>query len=544
MKRRNKIVIAILLILSIGGEHLYAQKMSNKDSLVADFAHLIKILEETHPDPYTGFGGKVFFHKQAFDLTNNLQQQPYTVNEFADKVNAFLANIQDGHTFLQAPKRSDEKTTGAFPVAGRVIPGGLIVGVTSEEYASYLGSRIVSINGLPLENVLEKVATRSACENLYGRYAKLAPLIGNSKFIASLSPNSEKDTLVLSIETPAGIQKDLSISILSIEEIQSQSFKKVAFDYWEEMPSEPYMRYKWMDKQQQIMLLRLKYVIARENFEYQRNNNWSSWYEMMRWFYQKNIKKEMPADTLQALADIPSFSETFGNMLKEMKAKKSPTLIIDLRGNDGGWTGITLPSLYQLYGDRYLEKDMDTHFHRLLSPLYLNKINMSLDKMNEKNDSNYHLGDYLFEKDEQKDTTSIQIRRKQFIDNCMSYTKKELTEQEGKAFYSPQKIYVIINERTFSAAFHYAFYLWKMGATVVGIPCMQAPNTFMEQTPFCLPHTRMEGSISNSMQVFLPSNDPRSKIFWPDIMLTYADYKKYKFNMDAEVMYLIDLINK
>ena len=48
-------------------------------------------------------------------------------------------------------------------------------------------------------------------------------------------------------------------------------------------------------------------------------------------------------------------------------------------------------------------------------------------------------------------------------------------EHETIEIYTPEHIYVITNERTFSAAFHYTFYLWKMGATLVGIPSGQAP---------------------------------------------------------------------
>lgn len=45
----------------------------------------------------------------------------------------------------------------------------------------------------------------------------------------------------------------------------------------------------------------------------------------------------------------------------------------------------------------------------------------------------------------------------------MSSVPEELRKQQGKALYTPEHIYVITNERTFSAAFHYTFYLWKWG---------------------------------------------------------------------------------
>ena len=42
---------------------------------------------------------------------------------------------------------------------------------------------------------------------------------------------------------------------------------------------------------------------------------------------------------------------------------------------------------------------------------------------------------------------------------------------------TPERVYVLTDAGTYSAAFHYAFYLWKMGATIVGVPSSQALNT-------------------------------------------------------------------
>ncbi|MDB9193454.1 peptidase S41, partial [Parabacteroides distasonis] len=68
--------------------------------------------------------------------------------------------------------------------------------------------------------------------------------------------------------------------------------------------------------------------------------------------------------------------------------------------------------------------------------------------------------------------------------------------------------------------------------------------TFMEQTPFQLPYTQLNGSISNSMQIFLPPNDRRAKTFWPDLMPTYDDYKRYQFDIHSEIRYLLDQIEQ
>lgn len=516
----------------------YSQETISRDSLVSDFSYLVNTLEVTHPDPYSGFGGKVFFRKQAFDLTKDLQNKDHSLAEFTDKVSSFLANIQDGHTVLHQTKTAESPKAGTFILSTKAIPGGLIVNLVPEEQKAFLGSRVVGVNGMPIDSLLQIIGTTKGCENKYGQYAQFANAQSNADFFRKVFPGI-KDTITFQIEMPDGTPKDLPIPFIPKDKVQG--YPKAQLPAWDAVPADSYMTYRFMDTEKEIMLFRLISVMARENFETTINNNWPGAYDQMRNFYTWTLQKEMPADTVKALQGIPSYSETFHQMLTEMKNQRSHTLIIDLRGNGGGWTPITLPSLYQLFGDKYLETDMGTHYHRLLSSLYLQKTNQTLEEFNKMNHSDFKIGDYDFY-DTQKDTLSLEIKRADFIKNCMSDMKPELEKQKGKPVYSPEHIYVITNEWTFSAAFHYAFYLWKMGAIIVGVPSMQAPNTFMEQTSFQLPYTHLKGSISNSIQIFLPGKDPRARTFWPDMMPSYEDYKRFQFDRHSEIRYLLEKI--
>ena len=112
--------------------------------------------------------------------------------------------------------------------------------------------------------------------------------------------------------------------------------------------------------------------------------------------------------------------------------------------------------------------------------------------------------------------------------------------QSGEPIYTPKEIFVVTDERTFSAAFHFAYMMNKMGATIVGVPSGQSPNTFMELTPFRLPNSGLECSVSNSLQLCYPQGHPKAHVFTPDIQLTYQDYQKYNFSKDAELLYLMD----
>ena len=125
-------------------------------------------------------------------------------------------------------------------------------------------------------------------------------------------------------------------------------------------------------------------------------------------------------------------------MLKEMKKNRSEYLIIDLRGNSGGWTPIVLATLYQLYGDKYLQEDMDTEYYRIVSPLYMNKLEVTLEEFNKRYGTDYNFGDYTFSMEEQEDVPLDTLRR-QFIDDCMSSVKEELRAQKGAPVYTDRK---------------------------------------------------------------------------------------------------------
>ncbi len=63
----------------------------------------------------------------------------------------------------------------------------------------------------------------------------------------------------------------------------------------------------------------------------------------------------------------------------------------------------------------------------------------------------------------------------------------------------------------------------------------------METTEFQLPESGLKGSISNSMQLFLP-DDPRATIFHPDFEMDWSMFARYDFDKHAAVRYALDLL--
>ncbi|MDR1330732.1 MAG: peptidase S41, partial [Tannerella sp.] len=143
-----------------------------------------------------------------------------------------------------------------------------------------------------------------------------------------------------------------------------------------------------------------------------------------------------------------------------------------------------------------------------------------------------------------RDTRPVEEKRKDM--SLISYygnIGSEYTENlNGVPLYEP-RVVVLTSPATFSAAYHFMYFLTQIGgATVAGVPSRQAGNTFMETTAFELPNTRLSGSISNSVQVFFPADSVRGKTFMPDYAMTWSDYAKYDFDENAEILYVLDML--
>lgn len=526
--------VILILILLLGISFSEAQVLP-KDSLCNEFRYFVKLLEETHPDPYTEFGGKIEFRKKAFNLEQQLKSGEYTLEEYSSLLSGFVANLHDGHTSIFS-NNSGSKDVKYIPLGLKTIPEGIIIVKLPAEHKKYLGARILEMNGLSIDSICNKLSEIKPSENKYNSYGIIQSLSNNPGLAAFLFPDMES-RISLTVLTVDEKKENFSLQLTPSSIWNLKDIAQVPV--WNDMPINEYLYYKSFDKN--TVYLRMKSIMSRENFLYMRQQNWPSMEGQLKSFYQYTLRKEMPEDTDEAIAAIPCFAEIFHDMLLEMRKNNAQNLIIDLRGNSGGWTPITLPTLYMLFGDEYLNKDMDVHFYRLFSPLYMKKTGTTLEDFNKNNDSDYRYGDYSFANSIDENFTQEE-KQKNFVNNAMGNSADYIKDLAGQALYTPENIYVITDIWTFSAAFHYTFYLWKMGAVVVGVPPSQAPNTYMEMTEFELPYTKLKGSISNSAQYFLPVKDKRSKIFWPDRMPEYEDYKKYNFDQDTEVIWLLDYI--
>ena len=360
-----------------------------RDSILSDFNTLVRIVEDTHPDPYTNFGGRVFFHEKADDIRKTiLASDKPSVSDLYELSSVFIAGLQDGHSFLNKPDvdKMDLSRDSLVLVKFEYVDNYLVINAIDEDAAHLLGSRLVGISSVPIDKVLENVAAFQPCENEAGRYKFMSDYFRTLDMYRKITGHKDGN-IRLQLLTPQGDSVLYSPKVIHVGEFNRVN--KARTPRSDEFPS-GHMEWREVDGN---MIFRLSSIMARENFEYQYDNGWD-FYPELSYFY-RNSGKEMPADTLAAIRSIPEISETFIEMLSEMKSKGIKNLIIDLRGNGGGWTPIVIPSLYLMFGDDYLQTNMDARFYRRLSELYFKKINSTIERFNQENHTAYKTGDYI-----------------------------------------------------------------------------------------------------------------------------------------------------
>ncbi len=527
--------IALMVMLATNG----ALAQVPNDSIVADFNEFVRLLEETHPDPYTNYGGRPFFRRSAMETRLKLIQDSVSSPDvLAHRIGEFITPLADGHTNIMGSFEWWRHAQIRFLAMNQGI---MYVNLLPVQYKELLGSKLMGIENMPIQDVLTGLTQQSIypAENEMGR---LLMLCWDCASLDKVIPNIPEDSITYHLETPEGKQVALKLPFkLKFDSISWQ--EQCEIPYTNIFPSKQ-LQFDFVGKGKNTMFLCLRSIMARDCIEYMRDNG-RDYESDLEWLFRQMYRgQEMPTDPNEAIAMLPSFSEEFEKMLQLMKKNNSKNLIIDLRGNDGGFTPITIPTLYQLWGDDFIKKSSSfgTKGYTMISPLLLKKYNLTLEQFNAERNTNYLMGDYAVDEEETViDNVTDEIRN-EFISSCMSSVKDKLMAQHGKPVYTPEHVYVLTDPGTFSAAFHYAFFLSKMGATIVGVTSQQATNTYMEATPFVLPHTGLKGNISNSLQMFLPADDPRAKDFYPDLMPTYEHFKRYNFDWNTIPMYLMDII--
>ncbi len=520
----------LILILSTVTTLTFSQKTEKPNKYLNDFEYLVEKLIETHPEPYYGFGGAIAFDR-ARQQTAKAISDSMTNEEFVLLMNQFLSNLSDGHTTMYFP-RTKQKSILQLPIMFKIAANGLFVHNTSEQYAEHIGSFLTKVNNIPVDELLKRAKTFEPTENIYGSYNTLSRCICSTSRAEKFFGTTK---LQLTFRKPDGLELTLEIPRQKKAEFLPEK-SQLEFD-----DPNSLMFYKMLGKNKDVGYFRWNSTLAREIVEetYQRAPKWVQGKINWAYVYSKN---KPTGDTLQDIKNIPSLYEQFYLLAERIKKNNAKYLLIDLRYNSGGMTPLVEPLLSILYGKHYLNFNFEADWIRKLSPLYLQKFGMnSVEQYNKANGNDAEIGEYLVESfgnygNGMNLQQKIKKIEKGYYGFGAEYVKKTQSLQDVQ-------IIVLTSPYTFSAAYHFTYFLKKLGrTTIVGVTPRQAGNAYMESTHLTLPETGIRGSISNSKQILFEENSPLAKVLKPDYEMTWEDFKKYEFDVNAEIIKALELI--
>jgi hypothetical protein len=510
----------------------------SRDALIEDIRELADILESTHPDPYIRGGGKIAFHRRLRQFLNAIPEEGMTRDEFLRLLYPFIAAVGDGHTEIWDGYRVNESYPGGVPLRFGIVEQSLYVsGVPDDENHNLIGAFLISVEGVQLAELCERQEQLRGTENPYHVLRLLTHLsLLYRPFMEDLLPEWE-DTSRVSVELqlPSGV----------IEEITFNTSKSIYnFCTPESQVTLPTtdvsgFLYDFVDAERKIAYLRVDHMLHyREAFEI--------------WTLAGSRQT-----TEEGRAKIKSATETFRDLVVEMKEAGTETLIVDLRDNKGGHSLMADILLYFLYEkEAFMAAVTYTPAAgggeiRRYSRLYFEGCrNKSIEDFNEGRDVPLIEGDYNFDDDFTGDEDKVsqlfqESETPAFYDRWINRSSTFYTEYQSGAYggyYHPERILVLVNPGTYSSGFTMAKLLYLAGATLVGTPPAQASNCFGENIMWKLRHTGIEGSVSGSYFNTFPNDPELGRVLPVHYPLTYDILTSYDFDPNAEYLYALETL--
>ncbi len=560
IKKRIFIYLIILFIITLNNNVMRAQVKSqiedppveelfSKEKLTSDTRQLVDFLESIHPDPYMYSGGKVEFNRKFQNILQSIPSGGMTKDEYARLIRPFIASISDAHTRIATAYNYDKEQPGGLPFSlGSVEREIYVNGVYDKKDRKLIGARLISVEGVTLEQMMKRLYNLFGIENDYHCLIMLKDYLRIKPYLADIIPEwdgSDKIKLVLELEkgdlitltknTHINDRKDL---IMPESKIPLPDLTRSDFNY------------VFLDRDKETALLKIDELTAyREMFESIANKKDIS--ATAAAYYKRYNGKEAPDNFEEILEGIPSAADLFKDLLNEMKSAGTKNLIVDLSKNTGGNSLMSDILIYFLYGqDALVEIIKGTPSVKKLSSYYFEQNpGKSIDQLNREYSriQSYQINenDYDFSTEKYINlATSGKIDIKTGLGIKYGGIKsfmQEIISGENNRIYTPENVFVTSSHNTFSSAFTFLRHLSISGASIVGSTSGQSGNGFGNLMYVSLSNTGIRLAISKDAYLVYPEVKGERKVLSPDYKLTYEMLKEYHFDPNSEIRYALKI---
>ena len=484
-----------------------------REEALLEISRLLKILTETHPDPFMKSGSQVKFYIRVNDITSNLPET-LDITQMHIVTSKVTALIGDGHTFMdQLDCPGGRIWIDLDPIEEKLV----VMGVYESKHTRLIGHSLLTVNGIPIEDLSSRILEIRGANGTQNNLVHLADALKDPCMVSFLTGNGPGNmdhiTFTLMSQEGNSIQR---INIPCSTEAPGMLIEHHSLD----LPASPESDISYGILEDRIGYLRIDSMRRyRENYESQLK------FGASESFLRELLEKqgiETNRGIVETISGIPSASGAIIDLLKVMDEKGIDDIIVDLRKNSGGNSYLAHILAYFLYGSRAWEVDEGYDIERH-SPLYESQFNV-------KNNADT-IGGYTF----QEMNRWISGKRGLNHEEWEEIVGLSSTFTEYEKHYSPAtgiNVYVLCSARTFSAGFDLLSILKKCGATVIGITPSQAANAFTNTIRFSLTISGLKGWVSSKLMLKFPEKP----IFYnvnPDISIGIENFKKRRWASDT-----------
>jgi hypothetical protein len=507
-----------------------------KNELIEDIRQLQDIIESSHPDPYTHGGGRIQFHRRLQLLMNSVPDKGMTTDEFIKLLRPFLAAIGDQHTSIYSEYAVDNSYPGGLPYVFGVSEQNLYIQIpfleTDEEY---IGSLLLSVEGVSIPELVRRFKNLEGCENIYfalRQFARSNLLF--EPYLSELLPEwKNHDSVSFTVRRPSGsletITRKLPVKINpplhfpdSVIDLPKTDDSGFLCEFLQPKKSEHEIAYLRVDHLQGFREAKERKVAGGT----------------------QDISEE-------ELSATPSATESFRRFVKEMKKRHSLSLIIDMRKNGGGNYMMAPILIYFLYG-----KDVLTTINKAASlsgggfgeqysPLFFKThTKVTWEDINKNRSIPLQMGDIDFSRvlgdlNSEKENPA----RLKDYQTCTSFYD-EYQKETYSGFYCPPRVLVLMTPWTSSSGLDMALFLYRAGAELVGTPSAQAPNSWGELLEWQLDNSGIKGEVSHSFTIEFGDDPEKGRVLPVHHPLTYNKLKSYDFDINAEFLFALELLKE
>ncbi len=311
-----KIITAIHALVCIAftgvfwgfNQECWAQNNLTKTQLLADLDQFEKELPAKHKNLFYKISEQEF-KNQVVAIRNEIDQLDQV--GFTMRLSKILSAVGDGHTNI----KFDYSRFHFFPVNFKVLADGIFVRSINEQNKGALAARLVSIGGIPVDEIRKRLGQLLPHDNLPGLNNMLDNQMNTAEFLQAIGAANRVGTTEFLLEKDGG---QLKVPLKPVSMLEARG------------------RLNWAMPQYQVPLYQQKSQLS----------HWNDWIADHKTIYFKYNR----------CRDAAGFNKLVNGTIGFIQQNDVQRFVLDLRDNGGGDSRIFAPLLQYIKSNKNLNQ--------------------------------------------------------------------------------------------------------------------------------------------------------------------------------------------